>query len=376
MSIKILTLDLAEPPADVTGCEAYTALLALVRIRGHALGWVQVEHQGRAQVSGAWLRAAVADKVNWELLPHALLPGYSAAPAPTPPISVIVLSDGDPAALTECLRAITAGAYPLYECIVVDHAPSAASERIAAQFPAVRFVQAAGAGAGAAWNLGAAAARYELLAFLGVNCRPDPHWLHALAAGFAVAAVGAVSGPIAPLALDTPAQRCFEAVCGGLGRDTYSRTVHPATASLEERVGALGLGSGNNLALRRDVLLNLGGFNPALDAGADQELLVRLLADGMSVRYSGDALVRHAHPADWRALGRTLFERGRGQGAALLATVRTGSIGRGAFLRYAVFIWFRAILGRVWRPNGLPRRLALLELFGAVRGLIGTRNHP
>jgi O-antigen biosynthesis protein len=379
MSVKVLTIDLADPPEDLAGCDVYTALLALVRVKGHAIGWARVNHERQATVAGRWLQAEAARAVHWELLPYALLPDYAAPPAPTPPISVIVLSDGDPRALAECLEAVSACAYPAYELLVADYgAQPAAIRQVVAQWPAACYVRAARPGSGAARNQAAAAARYDLLAYLDATCMPDVHWLSAIAAGFSVADVAAVSGPIAPHALDTSPQRLFEEVCGGLGRDTYSRTVCAATAGISERIGGLGMGSGKNLALRRTTLHILGGFNPALGIGTpagggeDQELLVRLLARGLCVRYTGDALVWHAHPPDWHALGRMLFDRGRSRGAALLVTARIGVVGRGDLLSYAVFVWLRAILGRIRRPNGLPRRFAGLELLGALTACWST----
>ncbi len=374
MSIKLLTIDLAEPLADLTGCDAYDALLALVRVKGRSLGWARVNHQRQAHVAASWLRAEIANQVHWELLPHALLPAFIPEPTPTPPITVIVLSKADPVALADCLHALLACAYPEFELLVVDYGAQPMSiKRVVDQFPAVRYLRATAPGAGAARNQGAAIARYDLVAFLAAACCPDPHWLSALAAGFSVADVAAVTGPVAPRELATPAQRLFEDGCGGLGRDPYSRTVRPATASFSERIGGVGMGSGANLALRGDVLRALGGFNPTLDAGADHELLVRLLAHGMSLRYNGDALVWHAHPRDHRALERALFDRGRSQGAALIATAQTGVFARTALLRYAVSIWLWGILGRIRRPAGLPQRLALLELLGALSSLTADR---
>jgi cellulose synthase/poly-beta-1,6-N-acetylglucosamine synthase-like glycosyltransferase len=368
MAFRILTVDLAEPPPDLGGCDAYEALWALVRFQGRTLGWARLNHAGRPHVSATWLRNAAAEQVTWELLPHVLLPAYTLTPSALPPIAVVVYHTTAPADLAACLEALDACRYAAYEVIVVDGstAPETA-RRLVERFPHTRYLRAAQPGAAAARTQGAAAARFDLIACLDAACRPDSGWLNAIAAGFSVADVAAVSGPVAPDTLDTPAQILFETVFGGYGRATYTRTVRPATAGRHERFGGADMGSLRNMAFSRAALHALGGFSD------DYTMLTRLLAGGMSLRYSGDALVWYTPPADLPTLRATLFARGRARGAAFLAGMVAGPGGRSAVLHYAGFVWVRSLLGRIRRNRGVAQRLAYSELLGALSSLPTAR---
>lgn len=93
-----------------------------------------------------------------------------AAPEPTPYLSVIVPVHNGAATLAQCLAAIMGSSYRDLECLVVDDSSTDASRAIAEQFGArVVPVEGGPAGPSHARNVGAAAARGEVLFFVDAD---------------------------------------------------------------------------------------------------------------------------------------------------------------------------------------------------------------
>src|SRR5690606_3971666 len=73
------------------------------------------------------------------------------------------------------------------EIIVVDNGSKHFPEDICSRFSGVRLLLQLVPGPGPARNLGVAAAKGEILAFIDADCVPDPGWLAAIARRFAEA---------------------------------------------------------------------------------------------------------------------------------------------------------------------------------------------
>src|SRR5205823_144732 len=149
-------------------------------------------------------------------------------------------------------------------------------------------------------NRGAAEARSPIVAFIDDDCEASPEWALHLVEAFRDPTVGCVTGRVVPSNPEQPTAQCFEARFSfdrGQHRDRFHRDdqrpwypVHPWQ-----------LGTGCNMAFRRDVLEQLGGFDPALDMGSyvggggDLDVFRRLLDDGEIAVYEPSAVVRHHH---------------------------------------------------------------------------------
>jgi hypothetical protein len=103
------------------------------------------------------------------------------------------------------------------------------------------------------------------------------------------------------------------------------------------------IGHGGNMAFRRSVLLDLGGFDPLLGAGGvfgaceDPDIALRLLRAHRRIVYSPDALAYHKHWKDWPAQRRMERAYGIGAGAQFAKYIRCGD-GYGASL-LATWVW-------------------------------------
>ena len=150
------------------------------------------------------------------------------------------------------------------------------------------------------------AAQAGLVAFIDDDCVPDPRWLKTLVAGFRDRSVGGAPGAILPLEVRTAAQRLLEARGGfnrGFERKIYSAD-GPEAESLCLPLHAWQCGSGANMAFRKSVLDEIGGFDEVLPTAEDIDAFFRVMREGYLLVYEPTAVVRHDHPGDVRQLKR------------------------------------------------------------------------
>jgi GT2 family glycosyltransferase len=214
---------------------------------------------------------------------------------PRPPVSVIVPSFGRPGDLDRCLTGLGQILYRPYEVVVVACAPGRAAVARHLGKPFIRAVPNEGTGVAAARNRGLAEARGEIVAFIDDDAVPEPTWLDHLVAAMeetgAAAATGFVRGRNG-ISYQWRGRR--------LRRDGYIDPLPDrgeAPWRPEPAGGALML-EGTNMAVRRDALIGLGGFDPVyrfyLD---DADLALRLSDAGLDAVLVPLAQVHHAFAA-------------------------------------------------------------------------------
>jgi len=379
--LLVASVDLSRGVHDLEVPPGYGAARVLIRARGRPLGWLTIPTPSDRRITAADLRRATSGRFGPGAWMAVLRDGngaeVDAAPRDEacPPISVVVCTRDRTELLAGCLRTLLELDYPAYEVIVVDNASSDdGTARLAGEL-GVRYVREDVPGLDRARNRGIQAARYEIVAFTDDDTRVDRAWLRHIAATFADPEIMAVTGYVAPLALDTAAQRLFELEYGGMSHGTQPRTYRRSEMRNAQLLWASGMGCGANMAFRKPVFDAVGGFDVALDVGTpaggggDIEMLHRVVVSGHAVAYQPDALVWHRHRPTLRALRRQLFDNGRSFGAYLITCFRKGTVPRHAILRFAVQDWFaRWILGRLVRPGRFPRMLVVVEAAGAVLG--------
>jgi GT2 family glycosyltransferase/membrane protein implicated in regulation of membrane protease activity len=220
-----------------------------------------------------------------------------------PRISVIVCAFNAQATLQECLEALGHVEYPDFEVIVVNDGSTDATGVIASQYP-VRVITTPNRGLSNARNTGLEAANGEIVAYLDSDAFPDPHWLKYLAAAFLDSDHVGIGGPnVAPPGLGARAE-CFDNAPGG-----------PAHVLLSDREAEHIPGC--NMAFRRENLVAIGGFDPALRiAGDDVDVCWRLQERGWTLGFSSGAMVWHHRRTTLRSYWKQ--QRGYGRAEALL----------------------------------------------------------
>jgi glycosyltransferase involved in cell wall biosynthesis len=311
------------------------------------------------------------------------------ARGPLPTVTAAVCTYARPDTLARALRSLAAQVPAPHEILVVDNGPAEATRAlVAAACPAARYAAEPVRGLDFARNRALAEARGDVVAFLDDDAVAEPGWAGAIAETFAAASVGACTGRVEALTLETPGQRLFEAN-GGFARGS-ARVVLPADAGrpLHGRrapllAWALSVGSGASLAVRRALALELGGFDEALDmghalpGGGDHDMLWRVLARGAAVVYEPRVRARHEHRRELAGAYDQIVGHQRALVALLTKIVRT-SRGRRRLEALAFLAWrllkpgvrlARRLLGR----DVLPARV-LWRMWGHC--LLGLAAYP
>jgi glycosyltransferase involved in cell wall biosynthesis len=248
-------------------------------------------------------------------------------------LTVAVCTRNRPVELRRALVSLVRQSQPAperpLEILVVDNAPvdSRTRDLVEREFPEVHYLEEPVPGLDFARNRALSAALGDVVAFLDDDAVAAPGWAAALLAPFeGDSKVAAVTGRVLPLALDTEAQRRFEAN-GGFSRG--ERTIRLPKDAGEPLQGhrvpliawAVSVGSGCSLAVHRWRMLALGGFDealdtgPALPGGGDHDALWRLLEAGWTTVYEPAALAAHEHR---REIGRA-YDQILGHQRALVA---------------------------------------------------------
>lgn len=271
-------------------------------------------------------------------------------------ISVVVCTHGEALHLTHTLDGLCNLTHPAFEVVLVDNAPTGMSNRQLASSYAdrldIRYVVAPQVGLSRARNAGVKASAHDVIAFTDDDVIVDPDWLWGIQAGFARAPhVGAVSGPVLPAEMQSLAQELFEVQGGHSKARGFAAAVFGKGADAQSPLFPLPpFAVGANMALRREALEDIGGFDPALGAGTpsrageDTAAISELLLKGWRCAYEPRAIARHFHR-------RTISE--------LMAQRRSYGIGLGAF--YASMLTQDP--RRLWplAKVGLPAAWAMLR---------------
>lgn len=227
--------------------------------------------------------------------------------------SVVVVSRGRPAALCRCLRALTQQDHPRFEIVVIADAPGRFALAEAGFGRIVRQDAFEEANISAARNRGLALAAGELVAFIDDDSVAEPTWLSRLLAPFADARVAAATGHV--LGRNGLSLQWGASWIDALGR-SHPLEIDPHEYSLHEASpGAAVKTEGTNMAFRRALLAQMGGFDPAYRFYLDEtDLNMRQAQAGQIIAYVPGAQVHHGFAAGpyRRAdrVPRSLFEIG------------------------------------------------------------------
>ncbi len=284
-------------------------------------------------------------------------------------INALVCTRNRGDSLTATVASILASTHQNLQLIVVDQSTNDDTARAMVPFlvdARVRYLRTDTVGVSHARNLGLAAARADMVAITDDDCTVPPDWLSVMAAVFA-------EHPSVVLAFCNVDAAPHDKLLGFV--PGYQRTQPVLVTGIRGKCAARGMGAG--MAVRREAVLRLGGFDETLGPGAlfpaceEGDLAVRALLGGHAVYETNAVAVRHAGFRTW-AEGRELSRRDWvGIGAAYSKPLKCGHwrfavVPLYEFGRYALWPPCADLL-RGRKPRSASRILAFLQ--GFWRGL-------
>lgn len=272
-----------------------------------------------------------------------------------PTVSVIVCTNRHPDRVRACVMSVLAQelAGGTFEVLLVDNTPDGAHADAWADAPRLRCLREARLGLSRARNAGAGAAAGGVLAYIDDDATTEAGWLTALTVPFADASVACVGGRV-KLALPERLPGWYGSALDGF----WSRFEPPGDDVVARRYGELPVGA--NMAVRRSVWQELGGFdeslgrrNEGMEGGEDTEFCLRAMRAGYNVRLVARAAVIH-HIANDRLTLEHLRCTAEAAGASLGRLAPAACLSRWSLLLEAAAQGGRSL----WPgPLGAGRRL-------------------
>lgn len=214
-------------------------------------------------------------------------------------VSLVIVSRQRPDALRRCLIAVSQLRYHPFEIVVVADPASCRALRAVPQAAFAKIVPFDAANISAARNIGISAAAGQVVAFLDDDAVPEPTWLTFLIAPFAqpevMSAGGFVRGRNGISWQSKAGTVDFSGVVTPIDVDTDRPTVLTPTPTRAIKT------EGTNMAVRRDCLIEMGGFDARFRFFLDEtDLNVRLAKIGACTAIAPRAEVHHGFEASDR----------------------------------------------------------------------------
>jgi GT2 family glycosyltransferase len=333
MRYAILDLELNRPVEGIALGREQSGVAILLRRDGRPVGFFMKRLRPGTRLGAEELQRLIAEKAGGDLLVASLTAELAGEPAAGGDVDVTVAvcthdRTDDLQACLESLLAIRDA--DAFELLVVDNAPpNARTQTLTESLAGVRYVREPARGLDFARNRALREARGRFVAFLDDDTIADAGWLDGLRAAIADQPDAVViTGLVLPFELESLAQILFERRGGfrrGFGPRRFAGTRYPDTPLFP--LGAGMFGAGANMVVRKDVVLELGGFDealdtgPALPGGGDLDVFYRVLRAGHTLAYEPRMLVFHKHRRSYRSMLRQYRSWGAGLAAYLEKTV-------------------------------------------------------
>jgi GT2 family glycosyltransferase len=389
IAYQILELEVEAPLPEVALPEEYSGVAFVVRRRDKPIGFFMEALPGGSILTPEDLAARVMKHVGTQILRERI---YDELRGPLdhrefPALDIAICTHDRTDVLARCLenlRELGILDDGSVRVLVIDNAPSdEQTARLVAAFPQVTYIREAKPGLDFARNRAVKEATGELIAFLDDDVVVDRCWLEGLRDSWtANPDAGAFTGPVLPLELGTKAQIVFEQM-GGFGR-RFDRirfgSVLPESPTYP--CGAGMFGAGCNMAFNRKVLIELGGFDDALDTGAplpgggDLDMFYRVVRAGYALVREPKMVIYHQHRREYAKLRHQMWTWGLGSMAYVTKSYLTDLSQRPKIRRWIAW-WFVYQFSKIFVPflrrnrQPWPLDLVIAEICGGITGLLG-----
>lgn len=388
MSFALVHLEVTEPLPSLELTAEHTGVGLIVRRRDRLVGRILKPLETPCTVSPAQLGTWIAEAIAPKLLQESIREELTVPPDTRnfPSLSVAICTKDRPDNVQRLLESLIPlqleEEQPQFEILVVDNAPSDdRTQTLVASLPSVRYVQEPKAGLDFARNCALQSATGELLSFLDDDVVVDRQWFRGLQEAWVENPdAGAFTGLVLPYELETAAQILFEQR-GGFGRGfekiRYGKSLpgnplYPCGAGI--------FGAGCNMTFKRQLFIDLGGFDDALDTGrplpggGDLDSFYRVVRAGHPLVYEPQYAVYHQHRRELTQLQHQYWTWGLGFMAFVVKSMQSDPEQRSALLR--LILWWAQ--DQLWQlqqslmgQHVLSPKMILSELWGGIVGLFG-----
>ncbi len=254
-------------------------------------------------------------------------------------VTVVVPTRDRSSLIVDTVRALVALDYPAYEVIVCDQSRDESTMRLvselARQHARLRYHRTAGVGISANRNAGLCLSIADIVAFADDDCIVDKDWLQVVSSEFTAAEIAGVFGRMLPY--EQSGRNGTEL---GLNTALTHRVFSSPTPPWH-------VGHGGNMAFRREVLIEVGGFDPLLGVGGvlrsgeDADIVLKLFARHKVVVYAPGAVSYHKQWKDWDS--QKAIQRSYGVGAGAMFAKHARLRNRFAVKFLALWIWQQGV---------------------------------
>lgn len=176
-------------------------------------------------------------------------------------VSVVLLTKNSVETVIKTLDSIMSQTRKPDEIVVVDGNSKDGTIEIVKQYP-IKLVTESGLGFGHARNLGVKNAEGDIILFIDSDCYADEKWIEKILPHFSEPKIAGVTGQTKLWNTNHGVARFLACVGGRMDMPTKQRFVKIAPTM--------------NLAIRRNIVLEVGGFDESLFRGEDTELTYKV----------------------------------------------------------------------------------------------------
>ncbi|HIE14850.1 TPA: glycosyltransferase [Candidatus Bathyarchaeota archaeon] len=230
-------------------------------------------------------------------------------------VSIVVPVYNAERTIEKCLESLIKQSFPDYEIIIVDNGSNDGSFALIEEFikahpkKKIRLIKEEKKGPSNARNRGIKDSSGDIVAFTDSDCVTDRKWLEDIIKAFDNEEIGAVAGNIRGYKPSNLIEKFLSIFTLRGLKET-------------QVVKAFSLIKGGfptaNLVVRRDVLVEIGGFNEEMEIyGEDYDLCARIYMEGYRIKYIDSAVIYHIHRNSLSGLIKQSFGFGNGHSSLL-----------------------------------------------------------